>query len=317
MSVVAVTASTFLFLHLTSLRMSNYAKVERKIWCKRWSTDEKVLAIYFLTNKHGNAEGYYYLPMAYICEDLGWPLERAFEALSNLIERGFVMYDEDTCVVFIPKALRYNLPANENQEKGAVRQILEVPESPLLRDFLTVVEGLSKPLASRFEGALNSLTLTQPLTQPPTQEERPTEEDATKEEEGEEKKVAKERKVFSKDSDEYRLALLLRNLLTANPAYKGIELPDGTPEALSKWSLDVDRLHRLDGKPYADIEALIEWCQKDDFWNTTIQSTSGLRKHWNKMWAQRNGRKRTSGSAARPKTLDDQYQPYDPDEEEE
>lgn len=269
--------------------MSNYAKVERKIWCKRWSTDEKVLAIYLLTNKHGNAEGYYYLPIAYICEDLQWTPERAFEALSKLLQRGFVAVDEDNSVVFIPNALKYNLPVGEKQEKGAVRTVLEVPESPLLKEFLDTIEALSKPLRSRFDTASKSLTLTQPLTQP--QNTRPTDKEATKEEEGK-NKATKEEKVFPEGSEEYRLALLLRSLLTANPAYKGIDLPDDTPEALSKWSLDVDRLHRLDGKPFDDIEALIDWCQRDDFWNTTIQSASGLRKHWNKMWAQRNGRKK-------------------------
>jgi len=41
---------------------------------------------------------------------------------------------------------------------------------------------------------------------------------------------------------------------------------------------------RIDGRKANDIKAVIEWCQKDDFWYKNILSCSKLRKQFDQLF---------------------------------
>lgn len=47
-----------------------------------------------------------------------------------------------------------------------------------------------------------------------------------------------------------------------------------------KWADVVRLMHSQDGHSWVDIEGVINWCQRDDFWRTTVQSAEGLRRNW-------------------------------------
>lgn len=47
-----------------------------------------------------------------------------------------------------------------------------------------------------------------------------------------------------------------------------------------KWCVPIDRLNRIDGQSWKDIEAVIRWCQADDFWQNNILSGGKLREKW-------------------------------------
>lgn len=72
-------------------------------------------------------------------------------------------------------------------------------------------------------------------------------------------------------------------------------------KALS-WSADVDKLHRLDGIAWPDIEAVIMWATADDFWAPNILSGTKLRDKYDQLVAQmkRQGSKATAGGRAEP-----------------
>lgn len=57
---------------------------------------------------------------------------------------------------------------------------------------------------------------------------------------------------------------------------------------LNKWSVEMDRLHRLDGRSYEEIKKMIDWALEDSFWCAQIHSADALRRHWDKMWAKMN-----------------------------
>jgi len=56
--------------------------------------------------------------------------------------------------------------------------------------------------------------------------------------------------------------------------------PGAKPPNLDTWAEEIGRLHRLDGRSYEEIEAIIEWCQRDPFWRSNILSASKLRKQF-------------------------------------
>lgn len=143
--------------------MSRYATIYTKIWqdetFKTLDSDAQMLFIYLLTSPHSNLIGFYYLPMAYVAEDLGNPCETLSEPFRNLCERGLIEYDSAAKVVLVRNYLKYNPIQNPNQAKGAVSMLKNMPRTHLLAAFLECVEKhcpnhfetLRKPFRKGFE----------------------------------------------------------------------------------------------------------------------------------------------------------------------
>lgn len=63
---------------------------------------------------------------------------------------------------------------------------------------------------------------------------------------------------------------------------------DRNKKATSKaWAPEIEKLHRLDGIPYSDIESAITWCQDSTFWSGCILSGQKLREKYDTLEAQR------------------------------
>lgn len=71
------------------------------------------------------------------------------------------------------------------------------------------------------------------------------------------------------------LANLLADLIAAN----GVKRPNVT----DKWFADIDRLQRIDGYSYEQIERVIRWAQADSFWQANILSPGKLRKQFSQL----------------------------------
>lgn len=72
-----------------------------------------------------------------------------------------------------------------------------------------------------------------------------------------------------------RLTRLLAELITNNGS---------KPPTITKtWTRDIERMHRIDGHTWEEIEGSIRWSQQDDFWCANIRSPRKLRKHFDQM----------------------------------
>lgn len=79
-----------------------------------------------------------------------------------------------------------------------------------------------------------------------------------------------------------------RNLAAHLAAHIAANYPNSrkpTVAALTHWAVEIDRLHRLDGKDWELIEAVLTWSQTDSFWRQNIQSGQKLREKWNQLLA--------------------------------
>lgn len=123
-----------------------YHRVYASIWREPWTEDQRHLALYLLTCEHRKFEGIYRLPLAYACEDLGWPRGKVRSNLRSLEDLDFARYDDQAQVVWVVKALKRQRP-NGNQAKSAARKVLSLPQSSLLEDFRKACETLSPVLA--------------------------------------------------------------------------------------------------------------------------------------------------------------------------
>jgi len=82
--------------------------------------------------------------------------------------------------------------------------------------------------------------------------------------------------IYSEDSLEYKLAsLLYRHILKRNPGHKA---PNW-----GVWCKDMDKLLRIDKRQPAQVEKVINWCQKDSFWQDNILSPRKLRQQYDRL----------------------------------
>jgi hypothetical protein len=61
-------------------------------------------------------------------------------------------------------------------------------------------------------------------------------------------------------------------------------------DAAVAWAADIEKLHRLDGRPWAEIDRVLEWSQADHFWRRNILSGGKLREKFPTLVQQAGGR---------------------------
>ena len=79
-----------------------------------------------------------------------------------------------------------------------------------------------------------------------------------------------------------RLAALLRELVLANDQKAPVPVNGG----LSKWADAIDKINRLDGREWAEVESVIRWVQQDGFWWKNVMSGTKLRKQFTRLLAE-------------------------------
>lgn len=135
--------------------MARYYPVSPLFWSdekvQRWPDQTVLLALYLLTCDHRNLEGLYRLPYAYIQADLEWPEAEVRDRMQELIDDGFIEYDEGARVVFLPKALRYHQPRAKKQVQGAINELQAVPDTHLWEGFLDSARQFAPELAKALE----------------------------------------------------------------------------------------------------------------------------------------------------------------------
>lgn len=159
---------------------SRFSKIYVRIWHSKdfrsLSEDGKLLFLYLLSSPHRNMGGYYSVPIAYLCYDLKLEEGRVKKALDELNHKQMAIYDYSAQMILILKWFLYNPIENENQAKGLIKQLAELPSNDLLEIFVECVnrycrykEIVLKGLLKKREPLKNpSETLTEPYAKPGT-----------------------------------------------------------------------------------------------------------------------------------------------------
>lgn len=120
----------------------------------------------------------------------------------------------------------------------------------------------------------------------------------------EDSESAEENKLTEK-SEAIRLAERLHEKILANKPNRKIEKKWRT-----NWSLDIEKLHRIDKREYKQIELVLDWSQDNEFWRTNILSGKKLRDKFDRL---EDDMKRENGK--RPKVFDLNKPPKNYDED--
>jgi hypothetical protein len=97
-----------------------------------------------------------------------------------------------------------------------------------------------------------------------------------------EEKRREEKRKEEKSGDSVKLATLLFSLHRDL-----IDSKYNVSEAkLSSWADDIEKLHRLDGRDWGEVENVIIWVKHDSFWSSNIMSGKKLREKYPTLLAQ-------------------------------
>lgn len=142
-----------------------YRKVDPRVWKdEKFMTlgpREKLIALYCLTSAQTNRIGFFNFSPALAAEDLSFDPEVFAEGFEKVRETLGWRYDKQNRVCFLPTWWRYNHPENQNVLIGNLKDLHELPKTPLLEDFImnlqylsetyhqTFLEGIGRPSANQ------------------------------------------------------------------------------------------------------------------------------------------------------------------------
>ncbi len=93
-------------------------------------------------------------------------------------------------------------------------------------------------------------------------------------------KKKKELKVFTEETTEYQLSQYLKGFILQNNSKAKI------PSDLNKWSIEFDRMLRLDEREPNDIYQVMKFAHSNTFWQSNILSASSVRRNFDKLYLQ-------------------------------
>lgn len=56
-------------------------------------------------------------------------------------------------------------------------------------------------------------------------------------------------------------------------------------DCIDRWAKDIEKMNRIDGRSWENIEKAIDWAMNDSFWQRNIWSGANLRKHYDRLEA--------------------------------
>jgi hypothetical protein len=142
--------------------MRDYGKLECSFWrnldIRKMSEDARWLAVYILTCQHGNILGCFCLPQSYVVDDLQWISQRVSKAFTELFKNRFIIMDEKSEWLFIPKFLKWNRIENPNQGKFAVKVFNTIPNNLSIKsNLINDLREYAKHLPEQFRNSLETV----------------------------------------------------------------------------------------------------------------------------------------------------------------
>src|SRR5262245_10244740 len=114
--------------------MKKYRKIDPRFWKDEkvitLTTEEKAIALYLITGQ-SNRVGCYVFSPALATEDLGMTRETFGEPFANVLRVLKWEYDWERRVLYLPTWWRYNQPENANNVVGNLKDLDDLPNSPL------------------------------------------------------------------------------------------------------------------------------------------------------------------------------------------
>lgn len=126
--------------------MRPYATVSPLFWTGatgkrlRKNADAQRVALYLMTSPHAHQSGLYYLPLMYLCHEVGIDEEGAKKALEWLSSESFCEYDQESEWIWVCEMAAWQigteLTAQDKRCKGVQQFLQTVPSLPFVQRFI-------------------------------------------------------------------------------------------------------------------------------------------------------------------------------------
>lgn len=158
--------------------MAEYRTIHTKFWQDEWvcelEPDAKLLFIYLVTNRAASLAGIYRLPTKFIAFETGITPARVARLLDEFQKAGKVFHEDG--VIWV-KRLRsyqtYNGKASEQVDKRISKDLAEIPDSKLKREYLAYYAQGDEPYIPS-QGGIDTPTIPTPETETETETETNT-----------------------------------------------------------------------------------------------------------------------------------------------
>ena len=243
-------------------------------WLQKRSPLAKLLFIYLWTNSHRNISGLYIITRKTMINETGLPQKQIDLALKELGPKILYDFEKSVCLVikhvrrqFLRRSLKLSPPVRAGIRKAAMR----IYHHPFFQNF---AKEYPEVFNANEISELNTLSIQYQYSI-----------DTIREGEGVsslfDTLVVKEKHNSpnptpnspQEDSDALRLSKLLFSLIKERDS-------KAKEPNLKDWAIHIDRLIRIDQRTPQEIETIMRWSQKDDFWQNNILSTEKLRKQF-------------------------------------
>ncbi|USE36919.1 hypothetical protein [Endozoicomonas sp. SCSIO W0465] len=117
--------------------MKDFGKVSSGFWVsddiQPMLDRAKLMALYLLTNRHGNLIGIFKLTRGYMADDLCWDRSAVQKALDELVSNNFLTLSERGDYLCINRFMEHNPTVNQKQIIARLRALTELPDTlPML-----------------------------------------------------------------------------------------------------------------------------------------------------------------------------------------
>jgi len=289
--------------------VSRREDIQNSIWgdpdFERLSADAKLLYLWSFTNPLCNMSGVYKVSELRMARDTNLPAARVSKALSELLEAGFLVYQDS--LLWVRSRVKYMRTTSPTMARSITNDLKDVPaDAPIFLGFMQMYEG-TKWLRDELQKAGDKKPTVEPKTDTPSEgSARGTDGfhgNGNGYGKGSVSSSSVSRATDREDTEEIRnLCTLLADLIEAN----GSKRP--TDAAVEGWRRDVRLMLEQDDRTPAQIDAAVRWSQANSFWRAHVMSMSKLREKWDTMRLQaeqgRRGSKVAEGNAAVLRMLD-------------
>src|SRR5215813_5889323 len=162
--------------------MARYRKSDPRFWkdekIRGFDPTDKLLAQYAFTGQ-SNRIGCFAFSPGMAAEDTGIPLRTFVKRFRQVCQRLNWKWDERVGVLYLPTWWRYNQPENGNNVIGNLKDLDDVPDSPLVAEFCENVTYLDPRFRETFRQLVERLGERYPRRSATQEQEQKQEQETT------------------------------------------------------------------------------------------------------------------------------------------
>lgn len=273
--------------------MRPYATISPLFWTGstgkrlRLNPDVQRVAFYLITSPHSHQSGMYYLPIMYLCHEVGISIDGASKALGWLSSEGFCVYHEDSEWIWVREMAAWqigsNLSVSDKRCRGVQQYLGALPNLPFAADFV-------RRYASDYHLGGPCKASGSPSEDPPSDQDQDQDQEQNRNRTEHQQRCAPDDAGSDDETSSSR---------TAIKSQRGtrITLPFPITDAMLEWA----------AKSFPNVDVKAVTAEFEDYWRA-VPGAKGVKLDWVATWRNRvrevAGRTRgRNGSAASPQGL--------------